>query len=214
MAGGLVSGVYSGMIIASAEPFAPSGWLACDGSYKQQNQYADLFAAIGHTYGTDPGNGTFKLPSLNGSITPRGASAYFPAGTTGGSNNHSHSFNTSVNANSLSGGAHTHVPLGNFPVSWNDHTHTVNVPTLSASSSNMANAKATGGTLATSTSGHNHNASSPDSATSGGHSHGGPSVSLFQSSGNHNHNTNVSNASVNVFSDSTKYHIVFYMIKT
>lgn len=55
-----------GGIVIDANPSAtaPTGYLLCDGSFVEQETYARLFAKIGHTYAADPGNGTFKLPTL------------------------------------------------------------------------------------------------------------------------------------------------------
>lgn len=43
----------------------PSKFLLLDGSFVSQTTYPDLFTAIGHTYGLDPGDGTFKLPTVS-----------------------------------------------------------------------------------------------------------------------------------------------------
>ena len=43
---------------------APTGWMICDGSAISKTTYADLFAAIGTTYGD--GGTTFNLPNLSG----------------------------------------------------------------------------------------------------------------------------------------------------
>ena len=43
----------------------PAGYLACDGSAKSRTEYADLFAAIGTTYGTGDGSTTFNLPDMD-----------------------------------------------------------------------------------------------------------------------------------------------------
>jgi microcystin-dependent protein len=43
---------------------APAGWMICDGSAVSKTTYADLFAAIGTTYGD--GGTTFNLPDLRG----------------------------------------------------------------------------------------------------------------------------------------------------
>lgn len=53
-----------GDIKAGAYTTPDDGWLACDYTFKSQALYPALFARIGHTYngGTDPGNGTFRLP--------------------------------------------------------------------------------------------------------------------------------------------------------
>ncbi|WP_437312329.1 phage tail protein [Sorangium sp. So ce388] len=55
-----------GAVMAFAGATAPRGWLMCDGSALSRSTYADLFNAIGTTYG--PGNGvsTFELPDLRG----------------------------------------------------------------------------------------------------------------------------------------------------
>ena len=54
----------AGAVMAFARSSAPSGWLQANGSSVSTSTYADLFAAIGYTYG---GSGsTFKLPDLRG----------------------------------------------------------------------------------------------------------------------------------------------------
>jgi microcystin-dependent protein len=221
VAGGLYGGIYSGMIIGSCEPFSPSGWLACDGTFKSQATYANLFAAIGHTYNNnvDPGDGTFKLPDLNSGRAPRGASVYHPAGETGGSNTHSHSFTTSSNAVINSDGSHYHNGVGPFTVnnSSGDHGHNFNTNVSSnASGSNFASAKLTNGTAGTSRSSHTHNTAvvgSTNNATP--HSHSTSAVSGFQLSGGHAHaSVNVSNPTINVSSDNFPHELTFYIIKT
>ena len=48
-------------------PGAPiSGWLYCNGDAVSRSTYADLFAAIGTTYGVGDGSTTFNLPDLRG----------------------------------------------------------------------------------------------------------------------------------------------------
>ena len=42
----------------------PTGWLLADGSAISRTTYADLFAAIGTTYGVGDGSTTFNLPSM------------------------------------------------------------------------------------------------------------------------------------------------------
>jgi len=55
---------YIGQISMVAFKFAPEGWLVCDGSEIDTNdyQYRDLYEQIGTTYGG--GNRSFKLPDL------------------------------------------------------------------------------------------------------------------------------------------------------
>lgn len=55
-----------GTIMAFAGNSTPSGFLLCDGSSISRTTYADLFAAIGTTWGSGNGSTTFNLPSLNG----------------------------------------------------------------------------------------------------------------------------------------------------
>lgn len=43
----------------------PVGWLVCDGSAVSRTDYADLFAAIGTTFGPGDGISTFNLPASN-----------------------------------------------------------------------------------------------------------------------------------------------------
>jgi microcystin-dependent protein len=45
---------------------APSGWLVADGRTISRTSYADLFAAIGTTYGAGDGSTTFSIPDLRG----------------------------------------------------------------------------------------------------------------------------------------------------
>lgn len=56
----------SGMILPYAGTTAPSGWLFCYGQDVSRTTYADLFTAIGTTYGTGDGSSTFTLPDLRG----------------------------------------------------------------------------------------------------------------------------------------------------
>jgi len=67
-----------GSIFIWSLPWAPKGYLLCDGASVNISQYEQLYSLIGHTYG---GNGTttFKLPDLRGRF-PRGVnnSSYEP----------------------------------------------------------------------------------------------------------------------------------------
>lgn len=45
---------------------APTGWLLCDGTAVNRTTYADLFAAIGTTWGVGNGTTTFNVPDLRG----------------------------------------------------------------------------------------------------------------------------------------------------
>ncbi|MFG6139516.1 phage tail protein [Halomonas sp. B23F22_10] len=45
---------------------APAGWLKCNGAAVSRSAYADLFAAIGTTFGAGDGSTTFSLPDYRG----------------------------------------------------------------------------------------------------------------------------------------------------
>lgn len=57
------SGVAPGCFMWFCGSAAPAGWLECNGAILQINQYPELYAAIGTTYGGD-GVTTFALPDL------------------------------------------------------------------------------------------------------------------------------------------------------
>lgn len=66
------TGVPAGSVFWLAAQTAPEGYLICDGSAVSRTEYADLFAAIGTTFGTGDGSTTFALPNLQAAFI-RGA---------------------------------------------------------------------------------------------------------------------------------------------
>lgn len=70
-----------GSIIPYGGATAPSGWFLCQGQAVSRTTYADLFAAIGTSFGTGDGSTTFNLPDLR-EATTKGV------GLSGKSNNH------------------------------------------------------------------------------------------------------------------------------
>ncbi|MDF0604389.1 tail fiber protein [Neisseriaceae bacterium TC5R-5] len=56
----------AGEVAHFAMAAAPSGWLKANGAAVSRTQYAELFAAIGTTYGAGDGKTTFNLPDLRG----------------------------------------------------------------------------------------------------------------------------------------------------
>jgi microcystin-dependent protein len=56
----------AGEIIAFAGASIPSGFLLANGALVSRASYANLFAAIGVTYGAGDGSTTFALPDLRG----------------------------------------------------------------------------------------------------------------------------------------------------
>ena len=108
----------AGTPVAAMMPYAgtsaPDGWLLCDGSAVSRSTYADLFAAVGTTFGVGDGSTTFNVPDLRGR-TPLGLDNLggTPANRV-----------TNAQADSLGGsaGAETHtLTTGEMP----SHTHNV-----------------------------------------------------------------------------------------
>lgn len=62
------SGAPSGAVMAYAGITEPTGWLFARGQAVSRATYADLFAAIGTTYGAGDGSTTFALPDLRGHV--------------------------------------------------------------------------------------------------------------------------------------------------
>ena len=58
--------IDAGTIVPWAKSSTPTGWLECDGSAVSRTTYADLFTAIGTTYGSGDGSTTFNVPDLRG----------------------------------------------------------------------------------------------------------------------------------------------------
>jgi phage-related tail fiber protein len=56
---------FTGAVIAFAMSTPPTGWLECNGASLSRTTYANLFGAIGTTYGNIDGS-TFKVPDLRG----------------------------------------------------------------------------------------------------------------------------------------------------
>lgn len=60
-----IDGNPLGTILSFAGPNPPTGYLPCDGREVSKDDYPDLFAAIGTSWGGD-GNPNFRLPDLRG----------------------------------------------------------------------------------------------------------------------------------------------------
>lgn len=58
----------TGVVLPFAGASAPTGWLLCYGQAVSRTTYADLFTALGTTYGTGDGSTTFTLPDLRGRV--------------------------------------------------------------------------------------------------------------------------------------------------
>lgn len=122
---GVVSvGVPAGSVIYSAQNTPPSGYLRANGAAVSRTTYANLFGAIGTTFGAGDGSTTFTLPDLRGEFIrswddARGVDYGRAFGSTQASQNlshahsvndpgHSHSYgNQDWGANVQSGGSYT-----------------------------------------------------------------------------------------------------------
>lgn len=60
------AGVPTGSVFTMATITVPSGYLECNGAAVSRTTYADLFTAIGTTWGNGNGTTTFNLPDLRG----------------------------------------------------------------------------------------------------------------------------------------------------
>lgn len=77
----------AGIVMPFAGSVAPNGWLLCDGSAVSRSEYADLFTALGTTYGAGDGSTTFNVPDLAGRVVI-GVSGTHALGSTGGEASH------------------------------------------------------------------------------------------------------------------------------
>lgn len=68
----------TGALMPFAMSTAPTGWLVCDGSAVSRVTYANLYAAIGSTWGAGDGSTTFNIPDLRGQFL-RGFDSRSPA---------------------------------------------------------------------------------------------------------------------------------------
>ena len=117
-----------GDIKLSARASAPTGWLLCDGAEISRTTYADLFDAIGTTYGVGDGVDTFNIPDLEGRVPvgrDAGQTEFDTLGESGGAKTHtltagempSHTHSTPAHQHNIA--AHTH--------SVGDHQHGIPV---------------------------------------------------------------------------------------
>lgn len=189
----------SGMIAHFARNTAPTGWLKANGAAISRSAYADLFAAIGTTFGAGNGFTTFNLPDLRGEFLRgwddgRGVDGGrgFGSQQSGEFQSHSHG------ASAGSSGAHAHTGTAALAGDHNHrastgasgaHTHTQDLATNNSSGSdgNLP----TDGYGGRKTSAANHQAGNHTHSVSigagGAHTH---PVSV-SSAGTHNHSIEV-----------------------
>lgn len=99
----------AGLVAHFARSTAPAGWLKANGAAVSRSAYAELFAAIGTTYGAGDGFTTFNLPDLRGEFVRgwddgRGVDGgrELGSGQAGAQQSHSHT------ASSADAGSHSH----------------------------------------------------------------------------------------------------------
>ena len=63
---GIDSGVAVGSVMAHSSLSIPAGYMECTGAAVSRTTFADLFTAIGTTYGVGDGSTTFNIPDLRG----------------------------------------------------------------------------------------------------------------------------------------------------
>jgi hypothetical protein len=132
----------AGMLTMTAASTAASGWLLCNGSAISRTTYADLFAAIGTTYGVGNGSTTFNIPDLRGRVpvgTDSSQTEFDALGETGGVKEvtltsaqsgvpaHSHA-NSLTGTTTFAANGHSHIQTTNFDVPYfagNGHQFTL-----------------------------------------------------------------------------------------
>lgn len=113
----------AGAIQYFAQASAPAGWLKANGAAVSRKDYANLFAAIGTTYGAGDGNTTFNLPDFRGEFLRgwddgRGADKGRSLGSWQDSENKSHQHSGTTSPS----GSHQHTGT----TDWNgQHSHPV-----------------------------------------------------------------------------------------
>lgn len=111
--GGSNTYLPAGAIQLFAMSAVPSGWLECNGAAVSRTTYANLFAAIGTTYGAGNGTTTFNLPDLRGMFVR------------GWDNGRSLDPGRALGSKQLAANnPHTHIPTVSNPA----HSHTISDP--------------------------------------------------------------------------------------
>lgn len=117
------TGMPIGSVFAFAPNTAPAGYLLCDGAAVSRTTYADLFAAIGTTFGSGDGVATFNVPDLRDwFIRGRGTGRTIGSTQAAALALHTHAVSDPGHTHVAGQGAHSHT------VSTGGHNHTLTDP--------------------------------------------------------------------------------------
>ncbi|QSE97877.1 tail fiber protein [Fulvivirga lutea] len=123
---GEAGGEAVGTILSYGGASVPAGYLACDGSAVSRTTFADLFAAIGTSWGNGDGSTTFNLPDLRGRFV-RGVNAGTGNDPNAGSRTALNGGNTGDNVGSYQTDA-TSLPNSAFTTNTTGaHSHSIQV---------------------------------------------------------------------------------------
>lgn len=172
--------IPTGMLAPFGGAAAPTGWLLCDGSAVSRTTYADLFTAIGVTYGAGNGSTTFNVPDARGrAIYGKAVSGTGSAlGEQFGSMSHTHTQPTHTHSqptHTHTGPSHTHTgPSHTHDVSGTSgaggsHSHSVGGTTGSTTGTAIGQ-EGTGSSFEYVIKSHTHSFADTSSAA-GSHSH-------------------------------------------
>ncbi|RVH37674.1 tail fiber protein [Sinorhizobium meliloti] len=170
------SSVPAGTVIFYARSTAPSGYLKANGAAVSRTTYADLFAAIGTTFGAGDGSTTFTLPDLRGEFVrgwddARGADSGRVFGSAQADEIQSHLHTVNPPSTATSSDTHSHTYSGSTNTT-GAHVHSVPYQDRGFSGGTINNAESGGatGTFNTGSSGdHSHTYSGTTSSDT--HSH-------------------------------------------
>ena len=180
-------GTPAGAVMTFARSTPPAGWLKANGVAVSRTTYADLFAAIGTTFGTGNGSTTFNLPDLRGEFLrgwddARGVDAGRAFGSWQDSDNKSHGHGTST----TSSDSHTHTFSATTSTT-GAHNHTQGLLTSSGYDTRNG-AVSTSGSKGYTANGNTTSSSAPYTSTDGNHTH---TVSGTTSADSHTHTLTV-----------------------
>lgn len=126
------TGFPIGGVMQFTAAVAPPGWLLCDGQAVSRTTYAELFAAIGVTFGSGDGANTFNVPDMRDwFVRGRGTSRTLGSTQAASLASHTHAVSDPGHTHTAFQTAHDHtITTGghNHSISDPGHTHT---PTLS-----------------------------------------------------------------------------------